>query len=482
MCVPRTTVAVLESAQVLFNSYTFLLFFALVLPLYYVLPHTWQNRLLLVASAVFYAAWSFWFLGLLLLSVLVDYALAHALHRSDDAVFRKRLVVVSCILNLGALAFFKYAYFLAGTGAGLLALAGVRPPPIYLHVLLPIGISFYTFHSMSYIIDIYRRVLIPLHSFTDYALYVLYFPQLVAGPIARAHDLIPQLHNERTVTYDRIVEGCWLMLWGFFKKLVIADNLAVVVDNVFASGTNSGLSCLVGIYAFALQIYGDFSGYTDIARGIGKLMGINLAFNFNLPYLARNPVDFWQRWHISLSTWLRDYLYIPLGGNRHGERRTYRNLLLTMILGGLWHGAAWHFVAWGAYQGLLLVGYRRLRRGRPPRPGHALASAFSVLLMFNLTCVGWLLFRAHDFHQVVDFTRRILTRFDADTAGVAALATLICWAAVLWGLEWYIRNAEDPRTRPLWNRGVGAVTCAALVAGICLFSAGSGREFIYFRF
>jgi D-alanyl-lipoteichoic acid acyltransferase DltB (MBOAT superfamily) len=311
---------------------------------------------------------------------------------------------------------------------------------------------------------------------------VLYFPQLVAGPIARAHDLIPQLHDERTVTYDRIVEGCWLMLWGFFKKLVIADNLALVVDNVFASGTNSGLSCLVGIYAFALQIYGDFSGYTDIARGIGKLMGINLAFNFNLPYLARNPVDFWQRWHISLSTWLRDYLYIPLGGNRQGERRTYRNLLLTMILGGLWHGAAWHFVAWGAYQGLLLVGYRLIRRGRPPRPGHSLASALSVLLMFNLTCVGWLLFRATDFHQVVDFSRRILTRFDADTAGVGALATLICWAAVLWGLEWYIRNAEDPRTRPLWNRGVGAVTCAALVACICLFSAGAGREFIYFRF
>ena len=471
----------LESAAVLFNSFTFLIFFAIVLPLYYVLPHRWQNRMLLAASCVFYGAWSFWFLGLLLLSILVDYALAHALHQSTDPPRRKLLVVLSCVINLGALAFFKYANFFAETGTGLLSLLGFNPPPVYVDVLLPVGVSFYTFHSMSYIIDIYRRVLIPLHSFADYALYVLYFPQLVAGPIARARDLIPQLHNERVVTYDMVVEGAWLMLWGFFKKLVIADNLAVVADRVFAASDNTGLACLVGIYAFAFQIYCDFSGYTDIARGIGKLMGINLAFNFNLPYLARNPVDFWRRWHISLSTWLRDYLYIPLGGNRHGESKAYRNLILTMLLGGLWHGAAWHFVAWGAYHGILLAGHRlmtrRVTRGRLPA-----VPALAVLLMFHVTCFGWLLFRANDLQQIVEFTSRIFLHFDADSSAIRDLAAVILWAGMLCGLELYLKNAEDPRTRPLWNRGLGPVTCAALVVAIVIFSSGTGKEFIYFRF
>jgi D-alanyl-lipoteichoic acid acyltransferase DltB (MBOAT superfamily) len=355
----------------LFNSFTFVLFLAVVLPLYYLLSHRGQNRLLVVASCVFYGAWSWWFLALLLFSIFIDYSLAHAIHASADDRRRKFLVTVSCVLNLGALAFFKYANFLVGNVTGLLDLLHLPVPPVYLHILLPIGISFYTFHSLSYIIDIYRRVLIPLHSFTDYALYVLYFPQLVAGPIARAHDLIPQLHNPRVVTRDHLVQGCWLILWGFFKKLVIADNLAVVADQIFASTPDSGVTCLIGVYAFALQIYGDFSGYTDIARGLGKLMGINLAFNFNLPYLARNPADFWHRWHISLSTWLRDYLYIPLGGNRGGPVKTGRNLLLTMLLGGLWHGAAWHYVAWGGYHGLFLIAHRLVSR----RPGSPAAPA-----------------------------------------------------------------------------------------------------------
>lgn len=467
----------------LFNSLTFVVFLAMVLPLYYALSHRWQNRMLMVASCIFYGAWSFWFLGLLLISVLVDYTLAHALHTSNDPRHRKWLVAISCIINLGALAFFKYANFLVGSATGLLQLFHLPVPAVYLHILLPVGISFYTFHSMSYLIDIYRRVLIPVHSFTDYALYVLYFPQLVAGPIARAHALIPQIHNPRTITYDRIVQGSWLMLWGFFKKLVIADNVAVVADSIFSSPATSGLTCLVGIYAFALQIYGDFSGYTDIARGIAKLMGIELAFNFNLPYLAQNPPEFWRRWHISLSTWLRDYLYIPLGGNRHGEARTYRNLLLTMLLGGLWHGAAWHFVAWGAYHGSLLAGHRAFTGGADKPSSHSLFIRFvKVLVMFHLTCIGWLLFRAVDMRQVGEFLSAITTRFYLEPAAVPFIAAVLVWAGTLWLLEWWIRNAEDPRNRPFWNRGLGPFAVAALIAAIITMTPGNIREFIYFRF
>ncbi len=475
----------------LFTSLIFVCFFAIVLPLYYVLNHRWQNRMLLAASCIFYGAWSLWFLGILLISVFVDFSLAHALHDATDPRRRKWLVAFSCILNLGALAFFKYAGFLAGSGVGFLNLLGLHAsvPPFYLHILLPVGISFYTFHSMSYIIDIYRRALVPLHSFIDYALYVLYFPQLVAGPIARAHDLLPQFHNPRTVTYDHLVQGGWLILWGFFKKLVIADNLGLVADGVFNSpAKQSGAAVLIGIYAFAFQIYGDFSGYTDIARGIGKLMGIELAFNFNLPYLAENPADFWRRWHISLSTWLRDYLYIPLGGNREGTGKTYRNLLLTMLLGGLWHGAAWHFVAWGGYHGTLLAGHRAMGGSKKVAPdisplsGSRFFTGLKIFGMFQLTCLGWLLFRATDMRQVGDFLGRIFQQFTFDKAAISLLASLIIWVALLLLFEAWIRNAEDPRTRAGWNRGAGVFAAFFLFAAILLFTPGSTREFIYFQF
>jgi D-alanyl-lipoteichoic acid acyltransferase DltB (MBOAT superfamily) len=467
----------------LFNSFTFVVFLAGVLPLYYALSYRGQNRMLTLASCVFYGAWSLGFLGLLLLSIFVDYTLGHALHTSRDPKRRKWLVAGSCVLNLGVLAFFKYANFLVGSATGLLHLFHLPVPSIYVNVLLPIGISFYTFHSMSYIIDIYRRVLIPLHSFGDYALYVLYFPQLVAGPIARASFLIPQIHSPRQVTYDDVVQGSWLMLWGFFKKLVIADNVALVADSVFSAPATSGLTCLVGVYAFALQIYGDFSGYTDIARGIAKLMGIELAFNFNLPYLAKNPAELWRRWHISLSTWLRDYLYIPLGGNRRGEIKTYRNLLLTMLLGGLWHGAAWHFVAWGGYHGTLLAGHRFVTRdSERAMSGSPLITLVKLFVMFHLTCFGWLLFRAANIQQIGEFCAAIFSRFHLEHGAIPLIATVVFLAALLWGLEAWLRNSDDPRTRPLWKRGLGPVTVACLIGAIIVFTPGDTREFIYFRF
>jgi alginate O-acetyltransferase complex protein AlgI len=467
----------------LFNSFTFVLFLAIVLPLYYALSYRGQNRMLTVASCVFYGAWSLWFLGLLLMSIFVDYALGHAIHKSQDATRRKWLVAASCVLNLGVLAFFKYANFLVGSTTGFLHLLHLPVPSVYVNVLLPIGISFYTFHSMSYIIDIYRRVLIPLHSFSDYALYVLYFPQLVAGPIARANFLIPQIHNPRTITYDGIVQGSWLMLWGFFKKLVIADNVAVVADSVFSAPATSGLTCLVGIYAFALQIYGDFSGYTDIARGIAKLMGIELALNFNLPYLAKNPAELWRRWHISLSTWLRDYLYIPLGGSRNGETKTYRNLLLTMLLGGLWHGAAWHFVAWGGYHGTLLAGHRFVTGNRERAETKSpFIKALKIFGMFQLTCFGWLLFRAVNIRQIGQFCGAIFSRFHLERGAIPLIASVTFWAVLLWGLEAWLRNTDDPRSRPFWKHGLGPVAVACVIGAIIILTPGTTREFIYFRF
>ena len=236
---------------------------------------------------------------------------------------------------------------------------GIQLSNFTLDVILPAGISFYTFQTLSYTIDVYRRQLQPVRSFSEFALFVALFPQLVAGPIERAGRILPQIGSVRVVSWERLKTGGWLVLWGLYKKVVIADNLAVVVDAVYRPGSNpTSAEIIVATYAFAWQIYCDFSGYTDIARGTARILGFDLILNFKIPYAAVNPAEFWRRWHISLSTWLRDYLYISLGGNRHGRWLTYRNLFLTMVLGGLWHGAAWPFVLWGAYHGLLLMGHR----------------------------------------------------------------------------------------------------------------------------
>jgi alginate O-acetyltransferase complex protein AlgI len=469
-----------------FTSWTFLPFIAVVLPLYYALPFRKQNAMLAAASCVFYGAWDVRFLALLLFSIGMDYVLGHRLEQTEDPSKRKTILIVSVVLNLGILGFFKYFNFFAESLVALLRGFGFDVPPVYVEVLLPIGISFYTFHSMSYIIDIYRRAMAPMMHFSDYALYVLYFPQLVAGPIARAHDVIPQFERPRVVTRTFVVEGLWLILWGYFKKLVIADNLAPIANGVFESRYPAGgVSCLLAIYAFAFQIYGDFSGYTDIARGLGKLMGIELTLNFNLPYFARNPSDFWRRWHISLSTWLRDYLYISLGGNRFGALATYRNLLLTMVLGGLWHGASWHFVAWGTYHGVLLALHGwlsgRVVRGGGPLLPH-LPGWLTVLGMFHLTCLGWLIFRASTLRQVAGFLARIATDFSIDSQAARMLGPVVALPALLLAVELWLRNSDDPRTRPGWNRGLGPLAVAALVVLIVVLAPMDNANFIYFQF
>ena len=342
-----------------FNSIQFVVFFAVVYGAYRILPHRAQNWLLLVSSYVFYAAWDWRFLSLLIASTVVDYTVARYLDVLPDGPRRRRVLWISIGFNLGVLGFFKYFGFFVENFDALAQWFGVDVSVPVLHVVLPIGISFYTFMTMSYVIDVYRREIPATRHPLDFAVFVAFFPHLVAGPILRAPALLPQISSPRRITREQMVEGTWLVTWGLFKKVFVADNLATVANAVFAQGHSpSALEVLIAVYAFAFQIYGDFSGYSDIARGLSKWMGIELSLNFRFPYFVRSPQAFWRHWHISLSTWLRDYLYFPLGGNRGSQLATYRNLMITMILGGLWHGAAWPFVFWGIYQGALLVMYR----------------------------------------------------------------------------------------------------------------------------
>jgi alginate O-acetyltransferase complex protein AlgI len=473
----------------LFNSFEFFPFIIIVLTLYYFLPFRGQNWMLLIASAFFYGSWDWRFLGLLIVSTAIDFVVGIMINQSQDLKTRKYLMTASIIANLGILGFFKYFnFFIESANAGL-SMWGFNLPFGHLEVILPLGISFYTFHAMSYSIDIYRGNLKPIRNFADYMLFVLYFPQLVAGPIARASLLIPQVCHPRILSYEKINNGITLIIWGFFKKMVIADNLAPVVNQAFG-GTNqviipSGMECLIGIYAFAFQIYCDFSGYTDIARGLAKMMGFELSTNFNLPYLATCPPDFWKRWHISLSSWLKDYLYIPLGGNRFGNWITFRNLLLTMILGGLWHGAAWNFIIWGTYHGLILVFHRiwfELKNNDSPKTFVIVKQFFAIIGMFHLTCLGWLFFRSNSISQILGFISAITFDIHLNKSGIEMLFSLLVFGGALWVFEWYIGNAEDVQKKIAWNWIAGPIFVSFLLTFLWLFGSNGNKEFLYFQF
>ena len=434
----------------LFNSAAFAIFLPVVLALYYSLPHRAQNRLLLVASCLFYAAWDWRFLFPLLFSTTIDYYSAYRMEQLVNAgapkESRKKYLILSVVTNLGLLGFFKYFNFFNTSFSDLMGVFGWNVNPVMLEIILPVGISFYTFQALSYTIDVYRGQLHSTPHFADFFLAVLYFPHLVAGPIQRAHNLISQVVTPRVVTAEKIGEGMHLIFWGFFKKVFIADNLAPIVNTTFANPAPSGFDTAIAVFAFAIQIYCDFSGYTDIARGVAKLMGFEFMLNFNLPYFATNPSDFWNRWHISLSSWLRDYLYIPLGGNRGTTRQVYRNLMLTMVIGGLWHGAAWNFVLWGFYHGSLLVLHRMVspiidRRLQPAIPmGTAAFRAASIFTMFLFTCYGWLLFRATSFEQIHNMTVALTRPFDGFDELIAVRVLLISSPLILVQVIQYLGN------------------------------------------
>ncbi len=396
----------------LFNSIDFLFFFPVVFLLYIFLKHRWQNRLLIVASCLFYAAWSWKFLGIMFISITTDYFCAKKIDQSDNPRIRKLFLILSIVVNLSILGFFKYANFFADNLSNLLDLLHLSSPWLKSlpHIILPIGISFYTFEAISYTADVYLRKTKPARSYWDYVLFVIYFPHLVAGPIMRARTFLPQITTPRTLSWQQFYQGAALFFWGLFEKMFVADNLARIVNPIFAApGPYEGGTVLLALYAFSFQIFCDFDGYSNMARGLGKCMGFDITINFKWPYFASNPREFWKRWHISLSTWLRDYVYIPLGGNRNGRLQMYMAIGITMLLGGLWHGASWTFVLWGAYQGVLLVGHRLMEGNKSETGNGQLKTLIKIFGFYHLVILGWLFFRAQSMDQVFQMLQAVVS-------------------------------------------------------------------------
>ena len=472
-----------------FNSLSFLVFLAICLTLHH-LPLAWRARKanLLVASSLFYAAWNPLFLPLLWYAITLDWFLARALSAARTRARRKALLGVSLASNLGLLAFFKYGPFLSDNANAFFHALGVPLQVPRVDVVLPVAISFYTFESLAYTIDVYRGDEKPWGSFLDFALFLTFFPHLVAGPIVRPRDFLPQCTGERRANPPQLLWGLLLLVLGVFEKTVLADGLlAPLVDTVFSPGaTPDGVEAWSAALAFSGQIFCDFAGYSLCAIGVALCFGFRLPDNFQSPYAAMGFSDFWRRWHISLSSWLRDYLYIPLGGNRHGPVRTHVNLMLTMLLGGLWHGASWTFVVWGGLHGLFLVAERVLRPSlEKPRwtrgPAGRLAG---VAVTFVCVCFAWVFFRAPDFPTAFIVVRAMVGAAGAQAGGLLSqwdMALSVLTVGALLGLQWRYRDVSLPEVFESipWWASASAVT-AMLVALIT--ATGVDRAFIYFQF
>lgn len=467
-----------------FNSLQYAVFLPLVLAVYWRLRHRGQNALLLIASYLFYAFWDPRFVLLMVFSTITDFVVGRVLEETVDEGRRRLYFGLSLGVNLGILGFFKYFDFFIGSAADALAALGLQANVPTLRVLLPVGISFYTFHGISYTFDVYRRHIRPTRDPLTFAVFVSFFPQLVAGPIGRAHLQLPQFeHPRRHPDRDQVIGALFLILQGLVKKIVIADALAPYVNRAFASPLSAGwIDLLVGAYAFALQIYGDFAGYSDVARGSARLLGVELPRNFNQPYLSRNITEFWQRWHISLSTWLRDYLYVPLGGNRGSRARTFRNLFLTMVIGGLWHGAAWTFVAWGAYHGALLVAHRAAVRKAPARAGpFGTRDILPALGTFHLVCIGWVLFRASSIGVAGDMLGGIIS-LRPGPVNFDAIVILVLVGTITLVLDLAQRQTDDHEALLRWPLVGQTAAFAVFLLAIVVFSGGTPVPFIYFQF
>ena len=468
-----------------FNSIQYALFLAVVFLAYWRLPRSGQNLLLLAASWGFYALWEWRFLGFLVLSTTVDYVVGRLLGHDADPSRRKAIFALSLAVNLGILGTLKYFNFFAGSFVDLLQRFGVSAGNPTFEILLPIGISFYTFHGISYTFDVYRREISTCRNFVDFAVFVAFFPQLVAGPIGRAGLQLPQFGSDRERPDRRgMVGALHLILLGLFKKVVLADSIAPFVETAFSSrATASWVTLVAGAWAFAFQIYADFSGYSDIARGSARLLGIDLPENFNQPYLSRNITDFWRTWHISLSRWLRDYLYIPLGGNRRGSIITARNLLITMLLGGLWHGANWTFVVWGGMHGILLIVHRFGFKRRPDTANERLgvADILPVIATFNLVCVAWVFFRAETLGDAVTYLSGIFT---ARPGPVDAgwLFLVLCVGAATLTIDLAQRNHRSHTAILSWPPSAQGLAYGLILTALVVFGGNVSAPFIYFRF
>ncbi len=411
----REVLAYDPQAPMIFSSGIFLWLFAAFMVVYVLLQHRYTARILFVTlfSYYFYYKSSGTYFFLLALVTVGDFLLAQCMERTPERWKRKGLVTLSLGLNLGLLAYFKYTNFLGGIISSLMGKEFAA-----LDIFLPVGISFFTFQSLSYTIDVYRREIKALNNLLDYAFYVSFFPQLVAGPIVRARDFIPQIRKPLFVSQEMFGRGIFLIVSGLFKKAVISDYISVnFVERIFDNPTlYSGVENLLGVYGYALQIYCDFSGYSDMAIGIALLLGFHFNLNFNSPYKSASITEFWHRWHISLSTWLRDYLYISLGGNRKGKLRQYLNLIITMFLGGLWHGASWNFVLWGTFHGVALAlhkAWMSLTGRKKGEQSHGIRRVLGVIITFHFVCFCWIFFRNADFENSLDMIRQITTTFQA---------------------------------------------------------------------
>ncbi len=480
----------------LFNSIEFGFFLALVFCTYWLVLRgktRSQNAFLLVMSYVFYGWWDWRFLSLIAFSSVVDFFVGLRMHRTEKPAARRLLLGVSLTVNLGLLFVFKYYNFFVDSFIGLFADFGIQLQPRTLHVILPVGISFYTFQTLSYTIDIYRRKIEPTRDWVTFFAFVSFFPQLVAGPIERASNLLPQFLKPRCFSYELAVDGGRQILWGLFKKVVVADNCALYVNEIFANyGQLSGGELLLGTVFFAFQIYGDFSGYSDIALGCAKLLGFRLMINFKYPYFSRDIAEFWRRWHISLSTWFRDYLYIPLGGSRGTTLLVLRNIFVIFLISGLWHGANWTFVVWGGLNALYFVPLFLFKQNRrnldTVAAGRLLPSVrevFQILTTFLLTCLAWVFFRAENLSHALDYLGTLFTApflpenfryFNQFTLSMILIMIL---------LEWVFREKEHPfRLDELRIPLPQPVRWAAylLVSYAVLNFINYKVEFIYFQF
>lgn len=461
-----------------FNSLDFTLFAVIVFSVYWILYglkiKRVQNIFLLIASYTFYAGWDYRYLSLIALSSVVDYICGIKISQTKSN--KKAYLITSIVMNLGCLFTFKYFNFFASELVSLLQFFSINLEYKLAQLVLPVGISFYTFQSMSYTVDVYKNKINAEKNIIDFLLYVSFFPQLVAGPIERASHLLPQIKNLRKITSQDIFNGLWLIYWGYFLKLFMADNLAQIVELAFTGSQVDIIMALCGTYAFAFQIFGDFAGYTFIAIGLAKLLGFDLMTNFLYPYFSKNPSEFWRNWHISLSTWLRDYLYIPLGGNRLGKNKTYRNLLITMFLGGLWHGAAWTFIIWGIYHGLLLIFYKVYQNRLTFMP-----SFISIIVMFHLVCLGWIFFRAESFEQSMVLIKS-LGNFNIHESSIIALRKLIFYASFPMLINYYQFKSNSGNylnKLPFFLKLFFYFVIYFLLFGFGEFGV---KEFIYFQF
>jgi len=479
-----------EAAPLIFNSGIFLFLFTAFIVIYHFIRRHNRTKViwLTLFSLFFYYKTCGLFVSLLLLVATSDFLIGRAMHRSVATGARKGWITASIVINLGLLAYFKYTNFFAGMVAQWAELSFTP-----YNIVLPVGISFFTFQSLSYTLDIYRKRIEPVRQWVDYLFYVSFFPQLVAGPIVRARDFLPQIYRPDFVSRAMIGEGLFLILSGLFKKAVISDYISInFVDRVFDNPLlYSGLENLLGVYGYALQIYCDFSGYSDMAIGLALLLGFRFNINFDAPYKSATITEFWRRWHISLSSWLRDYLYISLGGNRKGKLRTYVNLMLTMLLGGLWHGAALQFVFWGALHGISLALHKGVMAIFPSFKATGAEMGrfrrfFGIFLTFHLVCLGWVFFRAKSFGSALEVLSQIGSSFDLSLLPQLFMGYKAVFSLMLLGYFLHflpvrldLRAQSLFSSRPLWLQGMVVV---AMIVLVMLVKSSQIQPFIYFQF